>query len=114
MQNSATDNRVYFLDYLRVLACFMVILVHCIEPFYLGDGGTLIASRSDAMGGTCIVSLLRIAVPLFVMISSYLLVPVVGSTTEFYRRRVKRVAIPFIIFSLAYALIPTWGKQARR
>ena len=109
MQNSATDNRVYFLDYLRVLACFMVILVHCIEPFYLGDGGTLIASRSDALWVTSINSMLRIAVPLFVMISSYLLVPVAGSTTEFYRRRIKRVAIPFLIFSLAYALIPAWG-----
>lgn len=109
MQNSATDNRVYFLDYLRVLACFMVILVHCIEPFYLGDGGTLIASRSDALWVTCINSMLRISVPLFVMISSYLLVPVAGSTTEFYRRRIKRVAIPFIIFSIAYAIIPAWG-----
>lgn len=109
MQNSATDNRVYFLDYLRVLACFMVILVHCIEPFYLGNGGTLIASQSDALWVTSINSLLRIAVPLFVMISSYLLVPVAGSTTEFYRRRIKRVAIPFIIFSIAYAIIPAWG-----
>ena len=109
MQNSATDNRVYFLDYLRVLACFMVILVHCIEPFYLGDGGTLIASRSDALWVTCINSMLRISVPLFVMILSYLLVPVAGSTTEFYRRRIKRVAIPFIIFSIAYAIIPAWG-----
>lgn len=108
MTNS-TDNRVYFLDYLRVMACFMVILVHCIEPFYLGDGGTLIASRSDALWVTSINSLLRIAVPLFVMISSYLLVPITGSTTEFYRRRIKRVAIPFLVFSLAYALIPAWG-----
>lgn len=109
MSTPTTDNRVYFLDYLRVVACFMVILVHCIEPFYLGDGGTLIASKSDALWVTCVDSLLRIAVPLFVMISSYLLVPVTGSTEKFYRRRVERVAIPFIIFSLAYALIPAWG-----
>lgn len=109
MRTQSTDNRVYFLDYLRVVACFMVILVHCIEPFYLGEGGTVIASRSDALWVTCIDSLLRIAVPLFVMISSYLLVPVVGSTEHFYYRRVKRVVVPFIIFSLAYALIPAWG-----
>ena len=109
MSTPTTDNRVYFLDYLRVVACFMVILVHCIEPFDLGDGGTVIASKSDALWVTCINSLLRIAVPLFVMISSYLLVPVAGSTEQFYRRRVERVAIPFIIFSLAYALIPAWG-----
>ena len=28
--------RIVFLDYLRVIACFMVMLVHSIEPFYLG------------------------------------------------------------------------------
>lgn len=104
-----TEHRIYFLDYLRVVACFMVILVHCIEPFYIGDGGTVIASKSDALWITCINSLLRIAVPLFVMISSYLLIPVTGSAETFYRRRMARVAIPFIIFSLLYAVIPAWG-----
>lgn len=109
MKTTDANNRVYFLDYLRVVACFMVILVHCIEPFYLGDGGTIIASKSDALWVTTINSLLRICVPLFVMISSYLLVPIAGSTEQFYRRRVERVAIPFIIWSLLYALIPAWG-----
>ena len=32
-------NRIVFLDYLRVLACFMVIVVHSCEPFYLGGDG---------------------------------------------------------------------------
>ncbi|MBE6203278.1 MAG: acyltransferase [Rikenellaceae bacterium] len=109
MKSSPTTERVYFLDYLRVVACFMVILVHCIEPFYLDGVGTYIASHSDALWVTFINSLLRIAVPLFVMISSYLLVPVEGSTERFYRRRAERVALPFIIFSLAYAIIPAWG-----
>lgn len=104
-----TDNRIYFLDYLRVVACFMVILVHCIEPFYLGGKGTYIASHGDALWVTTINSLLRVCVPLFVMISSYLLMPIEGSTEEFYRRRAKRVALPFIIFSLLYAIIPAWG-----
>ena len=105
----STANRIYCLDYLRVVACFMVILVHCIEPFYLGGEGTYMASYSDALWVTFINSLLRIAVPLFVMISSYLLMPIEGSTEAFYRHRAKRVVIPFIIFSLLYAIIPFWG-----
>ena len=30
--------RVIFLDWLRVIACFMVMAVHSAEPFYLGGG----------------------------------------------------------------------------
>lgn len=103
------NQRIYFLDYLRVVACFMVILVHTIEPFYLGEGGTVIASHSDALWVTCINSLLRTAVPLFVMISSYLLVPIEGSTESFFRRRAMRVVVPFVLWSLLYAFIPAWG-----
>ena len=101
--------RIYFLDYVRAVACFLVILVHCIEPFYLGGEGTYIASHEDALWVTCINSLLRIAVPLFVMTSSYLLVPVTGDTSAFYRRRFQRVVAPFIVWSLLYAVVPMWG-----
>lgn len=104
-----TGGRVYFLDYLRVVATFMVILVHCIEPFYLGGEGTYIASKSDALWITCINSLLRTSVPLFVMMSSYLLLPLQDSTESFFRRRAVRVLVPFIIWSLLYAVIPAWG-----
>lgn len=104
-----TGGRVYFLDYLRVVATFMVILVHCIEPFYLGAEGTYIASKSDAIWVTCIDSLLRTSVPLFVMMSSYLLLPLQNSTESFFRRRAVRVLVPFIIWSLLYAVIPAWG-----
>ena len=40
--------RIVFLDYLRFIACFMVILVHCIEPFYLGGEGTHISNATNA------------------------------------------------------------------
>ena len=96
-----TDRRIVFLDYLRVVACFMVILVHCIEPFYLNSDGTYIASHNDALWVTFVNSLLRIAVPLFMMASSYLLMPISTDTTTFYRRRFQRVAIPIIVWSLA-------------
>lgn len=108
---ATNKERVYFLDYLRVAACFMVILVHCIEPFYLGGNGTYIASASDAIWVTAINSHLRVAVPLFVMTSSYLLVPVTGDTTQFFRRRIERVAIPFLVWSLLYAIVPMWGSN---
>lgn len=113
MQNypttKATAERIVFLDYLRAVACFMVILVHCIEPFYLGGEGTYIASHSDACWVAFVNSFLRVAVPLFVMTSSYLLMPLTTDAKTFYRRRFQRVVIPFIVWSIAYAFIPMWG-----
>lgn len=103
------DKRVYFLDYVRAVACFMVIMVHCIEPFYLGGEGTYIATESDALWVTFVNSFLRIAVPLFVMTSSYLLMPIQGTTSSFFRRRAERVVVPFVVWSLLYAVVPMWG-----
>lgn len=103
------NGRVVFLDYLRVVACFMVILVHSIEPFYLDGVGTRIATHSDAMWVTFLDSALRCAVPLFVMTSSYLLLPITGDCSQFYRRRFSRVVVPFIVWSLLYAIVPMWG-----
>ena len=102
-------NRIVFLDYLRVVACFMVILVHACEPFYLGGKGTYIANATDALWVTLIDSALRCAVPLFILTSSYLLFPIKDSTREFFARRLTRVFIPFAIWSLLYAIVPMWG-----
>lgn len=107
---ASTMPRIYFLDYLRVAACFMVILVHSIEPFYLGGEGTFVASHDDALWVVILDSALRAAVPLFVMISSYLLLPI-GDSTHFFKRRFTRVAIPFIVWSLLYAVMPMWGAE---
>lgn len=104
--------RIVFLDWLRAIACFMVILVHCIEPFYLGGPeGTFIASKSDALWVTLINSALRSAVPLFVMASSYLLFPLKTDTASFFKKRITRVLVPFVIWSLLYCVIPTYGSS---
>lgn len=104
------DSRVVFLDWLRMMACFMVILVHCIEPFYYGGpGGLYIASLSDARWVTLLNTPLRAAVPLFVLASSYLLVPLKTDTGTFFRKRLVRVFVPFLVWSLIYAVIPMPG-----
>ncbi|MBR5131533.1 MAG: acyltransferase family protein [Alistipes sp.] len=103
--------RIVFLDYLRVTAIFMVLLVHSIEPFYLGGDGTYVASWGDALWVTLLDSALRCAVPLFVMTSSYLLLPVEGSGLAFLRRRFVRVGAPFVVWTLLYAIVPYWGSE---
>lgn len=99
--------RVVFLDWLRGVACFMVMAIHSAEPFYLGGTEpniTHIASRWDMFWITVTECICRIAVPLFVMTSSYLLFPVRRPTGEFFKRRLGRVAVPFAVWSVAYVL----------
>ena len=106
---ASTTGRIVFLDYLRFIACFMVIFVHCIEPFYLGGEGTFIRNHTDAAWATFLDSALRAAVPLFLMASSYLLFPLKYDTATFFRKRFVRVCIPLIIWTLLYALVPFCG-----
>ena len=110
--------RIVFLDYLRVIACFMVMAIHSCEPYYLAMEGdrvvTKIASCGDAICITLVECLCRVCVPLFVMVSSYLLFPVTKPTGEFLRRRIGRVMVPFAFWSIAYVwhFGGEWGKLA--
>ncbi len=105
------SNRIVFLDWLRVAACLMVMGVHSIEPFYLGNGGTLITCEANGFWSTILDSALRAAVPLFIMTSSYLLFPVQQATSAFLRKRLTRVGWPLLVWGVLYALIPLWGSD---
>jgi surface polysaccharide O-acyltransferase-like enzyme len=110
--------RIVFLDYLRVIACFMVMVIHAAEPYYLtvenGALVTKIASRFDAVCITAAEGLCRICVPLFVMASSYLLFPLTRPAGEFFRRRLTRTVVPFAVWSAAYVAYfgGDWGRLA--
>ena len=97
-------NREVWVDWMRLAACFMVVVTHCTEPFYLGGEGALILTKADAfwVGGFCVFT--RAAVALFVVASSYLQFPLHYSPGEFFRRRAARVLVPFLLWSLVYAL----------
>ena len=105
------NERVVFLDYLRVIACFMVIMVHSCEFFFIDGDSIGIRSISDAFWVSVVDSALRASVPLFVMASAYLLLPLKGNTKDFAKRRFVRVVVPFIIWSVLYAVLPYfWGE----
>ena len=113
-ENRAGD-RVVFLDWLRVIACFMVMAIHSCEPFYLGGDApniTTIANKWDAIWISLVESVCRVCVPLFVMASSYLLFPLKRPTGEFFRRRLWRVVVPFVVWACAYVwwFDDSWGK----
>lgn len=101
------SKRIIWIDWLKVIACFMVMVVHSTEPFYLGGDGALIENESDALWAAFFDSIVRSCVPLFVIASSFLLFPLRYSAGTFFRKRVIRVLIPFVIWSVFYAFY--WG-----
>jgi len=133
---NATGQRIVFADWLRVIACFLVMLVHASENFYgvitekaiasipgAADKLTGCASNTGGMAGDKAVLLneanrfwvsfydggvARTCVPLFMIISAFLLVPMKPGVTmtQFYKRRFTRILPPMIIFMLLYALLP--------
>ncbi|MCX4288624.1 MAG: acyltransferase family protein [Duncaniella sp.] len=99
-------DRIIFLDYLRVIACFMVVMVHACEFYYCNEAGAILANDTDRLWVSLIDGAFRQSVPLFVMASSFLLVPLTTGATTFFKRRFSRVLVPFIVWSLLYAVVP--------
>lgn len=96
--------RIVWLDVLRLFAIFMVICIHCSDPFNVSP-----EARSNPdfnFWGGIYGSFLRPCVPLFVMITGVLLLPVKMPFEDFYQKRLYRIAIPFIIWSVLYNLFP--------
>ena len=103
--------REIWVDWMRVVACFFVMLTHSCEPFYLGGDGSMILTKADAIWVSILNVLPRASVVLFVVASSYLQFPLHYSTGEFFRRRATRILIPFALWSVAYALL--WGEPVQ-
>lgn len=112
--------RIAFLDYLRVFACFLVILVHASENFY-GAGGesdmagpvSLLLNESDRLWVSIYDGFSRMSVPLFFIVSAFLLAPMPEGQTmgQFYRRRFLRILPPFFFFIILYSTLPVlWGQ----
>ena len=136
------NQRIAFADWLRVVACFLVMLVHASENFYgvvtqkaiesIPGGAEKLAdfaTNTGGMAGDKAVLLneanrfwvafydggvARTCVPLFMIISAFLLVPMKPGVTmtQFYRRRFMRILPPMIIFMLLYTFLPVlWGEM---
>ena len=108
MTQLKTEKRLVWVDWMRVAACFMVILVHATEPFYLGGEGALILTKMDAFWSSFFDSIVRACVPLFVVASSYLQFPLHYSSGQFFKRRAVRILLPFLLWSAIYAF--AWGE----
>ena len=102
------SKREVWVDWTRIIACFMVMVVHSTEPYYLGGEGSLILTKTDAFWASFFDSFVRACVPLFIVISCWLQFPLHYSAGEFFRRRAVRILIPFALWTTVYAFV--WGE----
>ena len=88
-----------WVDLIRVAAIFLVVVIH-VSGQLTNAWGKIPTEQwiiADVYGGIA-----RIAVPLFFMISGYLLLPRSESLSVFYTKRMPRILIPFVAWSLIY------------
>lgn len=78
-------NRIIWADMLRFIAIFMVISIHCSDPFNVST-----EARSNPeynLWGSIYGAFLRPCVPLFVMLTGMLLLPVKQEIGQFYHKK---------------------------
>ena len=97
------ENRKSGLDIVRVIACFFVIMIHVTEQgFFEFSNFWNICVAYDALSRMC--------VPLFFILSGYLLLngrPL--PLKVFYQRRFLRILVPFFITLIIYSVHESWS-----
>jgi surface polysaccharide O-acyltransferase-like enzyme len=100
MSDQSTGKQIVpWADLIRVVAIYLVVVIH-VSGQSTDAWGKIPTDQwiiADIYGGMA-----RVAVPLFFMISGYLLLPRSESLRDFYAKRMTKILIPFVIWSLIY------------
>lgn len=92
-----------WVDFVRSISVFFVIVIHTASPLSYQWGDVLPA---DWIIGISYNTFARVSVPLFFMLSGYLLLSVQNeSMLDFFRKRFQKVFVPFLFWSLFYLLL---------
>lgn len=102
-----TDKResLFWVNYIRAIAAFGVVVVH-VAADVITEWGAIPASHWWV--ANVYDSLARGCVPMFIMVSGALLLPVQEGFRDFFRKRFNRIFIPFLAWTIFYLL---WKKS---
>ncbi len=99
--SDTTSNRLFFADAIRFVAILGAIGIHLLYPVY---------SRPDFLGGTtwwianALSAFARSSIPMFIMLSGYLLLPKKESFPRILSRVIFRIVIPLLAWFVFYGL----------
>lgn len=99
----AGRDRLPYLDILRAGATYLVVLLHCIMPYIASPA--LFGHKSWWLCNV-LSAVVRMGVPLFFMLSGYLLLsdPRSLQIKAFYKKRLSKLLLPFLAWDTAYYL----------
>ena len=101
MENKSINRRIFYLDVLRVIACFCVVMIHASADYVKKDFGS-----ANFWYANVLDSISRIGVPLFVMISGSLLLDEnYHFTSKKLIKHIAKMVIFFVSWSLIYSII---------
>lgn len=92
-------HNIFWVDVLRVISILGVVLLHTILPllYMYNELSALYWNLANILD-----SLARVCVPLFLMVSGYLLLDKAEQIKRYYLKRFKKVLIPFFVWSVLY------------
>lgn len=95
------QSKILYLEMIRIIAIFSVILLHCNSQFFID--ATMFESQTWWFANI-VNAVSRFGVPLFFMISGYLLLSskTADNITLFYKKRALKIIPPFLIWSFIY------------
>ncbi|MCI1966655.1 MAG: acyltransferase family protein [Oscillospiraceae bacterium] len=96
--------RIVYLDVLRVIAGFCIVLIH--QSTIVNDANLINTIRFDWITGAILNSITHWSVPIFFMISGLTLLDFRKkySTIVFCKKRCSKVILPFVIWTFIYIL----------
>lgn len=97
----------YWIDLVRVVAVFQVVLIHLSYVIFFKESPL----TSNWVAANFYDSFSRMGVPLFFMVSGYLLLGKSETLVDFFRKRFMKVGIPTLFWSAAYLY---WSVDAYR
>jgi surface polysaccharide O-acyltransferase-like enzyme len=99
------STHLYWIDLVRVVAVFQVVLIHLSYVIFFKED----PASPNWVAANFYSSVSRMGVPLFFMVSGYLLLGKSEPVPEFFRKRFIKVGIPTLFWSVAYLL---WSVEA--
>ena len=111
MSQENNKNHLLYPDILRVIAILAVIMLHCISDLFVEPA----LYATPAWHTLNILNTLaRMGVPLFFMISGYLIISDERKMTlgAFFSRRIPKIVIPFLIWNVVYYVYYAYEAQS--
>ena len=102
------SNRLIWIDLIKIFSMFAVIILHAASPILYRLNHI---DFTDWMSGNIYEGMVRMAVPLFFMVSGVLLLgsKKEESLTSFFKKRFSKVVIPLVVWSFIYILISKYS-----